>query len=315
MSLNAPPAAGDTRDDFHSDFIPDIPLRPLDEIVSDSPGDDDADWRDDFFGDPGEVTQPEPVVSDDVRPSAEVPREPADTAELPEGWHRIDAMGLRLSVPSHFDLLRDPDGEPMIEEGANWISEATLEEMAQMGAQGEPTETVNVIMVGRTPRAELDEFLTDESGVTVLDRRELVLGPELSLAWLVLEGDMLGFFAHVHALESTMPLPDDSYLSVMAVTTRPTPEAAEQMAQIIERIALSPDAPDGPDDTDAPGRRSEIAAPGIAFFEGALTVALPDEDWRASTARDDVATFRSTGGYQGFVSIERGARASPPIWR
>ena len=297
MSLGAPPIAGDTHDDFHSDFIPDIPLRPLDEIVSDPAGDEADDWRDDVFGDPGEASQPGLAVPSEAHVTDDLVVEPPD---LPEGWHQIDAMGVRLSVPPQFALLLDSDGEPMVEDGANWISDVTLEEMAQLGAQGEPTETFNVIMVGRSPRQELDEFPIDEPGVTVLDRRELGLGRETSLAWLTLEGDMLGFFAHVHALESMQPLPDGSYLSVIAVTTRPTPDAVAQMAQIIDRTALIPDALEGLPEADTPE---------VVLFDGALRIDLPEDDWRLSDERADVVTFRSTGGYQGFVSIETGARA------
>lgn len=302
LVLSAPPVAGDTQDDFQSDFFADSPPRPLDEIGPDSQADgaDDwgaDDWSDDFFAEPG---QPDPDPLPEPEPITEPAPGAPEVAALPEGWHQIDTMGLRLSVPPEFTLLRDPDGEPMVEDGANWISDVTLDEMAQMGAQGEPSEAFNVIMVGRSRRQEMADFPIDEPGVTVLDRRDLALGSGVALTWLTLEGDMLGFFAHVNALESTEPMPDGDYLAVMAITTRPTPEATAQMARIIERIALSPDALEVV---------PEEGAADLAFFGGALTLALPDDDWRESSTRDDVVTFRSTGGYQGFISIETGARA------
>lgn len=61
LSLLAPQLAlSQERDDFLDDFLPDAPLQPLDNIVTDP---DPDDWADDILGDPGELAPLDPVAA------------------------------------------------------------------------------------------------------------------------------------------------------------------------------------------------------------------------------------------------------------
>jgi hypothetical protein len=234
------PGVGQVQGGLLDDFLPDAPLLPLDQILTDP---DPQGWGRDVFGDPGTVppldrsADPAPDVSiPDVKPDSLTAdsRAPATGAGslLAEGWawHEIGVhlpgdtftYALRLGFPDDFWMIDfsivDDGSDAHIagDEGDVAFTDVDLELLREMVVAGaEPTGTMALLGVSRRsqlPQIQRDRLFSETSRSTLtLQSGTLMNG----LSGTLSAG---GTRVAIEAFESQMPIDENVYLLIRRYT-------------------------------------------------------------------------------------------------
>lgn len=187
------------------------------------------------------------------------------------------------------------------EEGGISFTDIDLEAMGNAVLAGEAEPHGTVILVGLSERTASSEFEGDR-GYTERFRGSLTLRDGTGMnrvAGVIEEG---GFAMTLETIESQLPVSGNAFLTLLFMGY----DDRLEQSGFAETAAQSLSFEAGP----AAGADDPAPDASLVLLEGALIIDGLPEDWSRFNERDNVVSFSSAGGYQGFITIETGRRAT-----